>query len=173
MNPGYRLSHPEYPSFKAVTCLLISDIKTLVLRYDDLRAWTQLNTTSVIRYMKFPGLEKIYVVLPDAWWMRGENNVPHERKCRKLVRARLEGDRENVKVEIRLVYKMEDIFNEDFCFVSASSGWEIGGGFAAWMKETGSEVKTVRLDELGFIVSLQACTVTDFPYIIPAPRKSG
>jgi hypothetical protein len=51
MNPGYRLSHPEYPSFKAVTCLLISDIKTLVLRYDDLRAWTQLNTTSVIRYM--------------------------------------------------------------------------------------------------------------------------
>jgi hypothetical protein len=38
--------------------------------------------------------------------------------------------------------------------VSASSGWEFGGGFAAWMKETGSEVKTVRLDEFGFIVSL-------------------
>jgi hypothetical protein len=45
--------------------------------------------------------------------------------------------------------------------VSASSGWEFGGGFAAWMKETGSEVKTVRLDEFGFIVSLQACTVAE------------
>lgn len=112
-DPGYCLSHPKYPSFKANTCLLISDIKTLVLRYDDFRFWTHPNINSVIRHVKFPRAKKIHVVLPDAWWPRGKQNLPYEREYGKLVRERLEGDGESVEVDLRLVYKLGEVFGGD------------------------------------------------------------